>query len=159
VSKEYPANTTQTGSLMFGVQVSSEDCELGWITSQGQSREFREFLTSCLATPCRLWDQRVSGHKSGMSSYIEDMTVALFAQMKCLVILSALTSAVAVRCPLRFCTQCRSFSFQTDVSEKTLFSGHWATWHIAWCPIVHHGSFTLVLTIGTRRVETVYLIG
>jgi hypothetical protein len=29
VSKEYPDNTTQTGSLMFGVQVSSKDCELG----------------------------------------------------------------------------------------------------------------------------------
>jgi hypothetical protein len=144
---------------MFGVQVSSEDCGLGWITSQGQSRVSREFLTPCLAPPCRLLGPKSVWHQKWMSSYIEDMTVALYAQMKCLVILSPFTTAVAVKCPLRFCTQCRSFSFQTNASEKTLISGHWATWHIAWCPIVHHGSFTLALTIGTHRVETVYLIG
>jgi hypothetical protein len=51
VPNEYPANTTQTGSLMHGVEGSSEDCELGRISSQGQSRDF---MTPCLAPPYRL---------------------------------------------------------------------------------------------------------
>jgi hypothetical protein len=63
VSKEYPANTTQTGSLMFGVEESSEDCGLGRITSQGQSREFSGFLTPCLAPPCKLLGPKSEWHQ------------------------------------------------------------------------------------------------
>jgi hypothetical protein len=49
VSNENPANTTQTGSLMFGVEMSHKDCRLGQITSQGQSRVQGVQRVQCLA--------------------------------------------------------------------------------------------------------------
>jgi hypothetical protein len=68
--------------------------------------------------------QRLSGIKSKIKPSIKNMTVALFAQMQSLDMLSPFAAAVAVRCPLRFCTQCKSLSCQTDGFEKTLMSGH-----------------------------------
>jgi hypothetical protein len=58
VSNEYPAISTHTGSLMHGVDVSSEDCDLKRITSQGQSREFREFMTPYVAQAKTEWHQK-----------------------------------------------------------------------------------------------------
>jgi hypothetical protein len=57
------------------------------------------------------------------------MTVALFAQMHSVAMLSPFVAAVALRCSLRFCTQCQSLSCQTDGSEKTLISGPWDMAH------------------------------
>jgi hypothetical protein len=68
VSNEYPANTTQTGSLMLGVEVSNKDCGLGWITSQRQFRDFREFMTPCLALQDSMAKQP-SGIKSGIKPW------------------------------------------------------------------------------------------
>jgi hypothetical protein len=70
--------------------------------------------------------QRLSGIKR-INPSVENMTVALFAQMQGLDMLSPFVAPVAVRCPLRFYTQCQSLSCQTDGSEKTVISGHWAT--------------------------------
>jgi hypothetical protein len=66
-----------------------------------------------------------------MSSYIENMTVALFAQMQSLDMLSPFVAAVAVRFPLRFYIQCKSLSYKTDGFEKTPITANLATWHIA----------------------------
>jgi hypothetical protein len=146
-------------SLMFAVEVSSKSCGLGWITSQGQYRRIQGPWLPSRPHLQVSGAQRVTDIKSGIKSYIEKVPVSLFAQLQRLDMLSPFPTAVAVRCPLRFCTQYKSLICQTDVSKKSFISGHWATWHIAWCPFGHHGSFTLVLNISTHRVETASLIG
>jgi hypothetical protein len=92
--------------------------------------------------------QRVSDIKSGINPNTENMTVALFAQMQSLIILSPFADAVAVRCPLRFCSV--NHSAAKVMVLRTLSSvdtGQYGTQldvplcimeHLHWCSLLVH---------------------
>jgi hypothetical protein len=117
VSTQYLPSPWRQEALGKGVEKSSKDCELVWISWKGKDRRVQRGPDSLTGHTIQVSGaQTVTDINSGINSHIEKVTVtvALFAQLQSLDMLSPFLTANAARYPLRFCTLYKSLSSQTD---------------------------------------------